>query len=150
MDRPCLAAGFTALMLAVGPASAIADGSARDSAYPSEQDAPAPVIPSLPQAPSAGPTYPGPSVDTWLGRRFPPPAPPPDFGFGAAQGGDPGLGVAEMLIVVGGSTPQDRSELDACMEAATADGMDYIDGLGACFCLVVGSAELAPGCAPAD
>jgi len=96
----------------------------------------------------AGPGYPGPGVDTWLGRRYPPPAPPEgmdDLSSGQRASGPrlvaPRMGAADILAAAGASPRGD--EFDECM--AQAGDMDFVEALCACFCLTVG--DQSSGCA---
>ena len=58
-------------------------------AGPSTADAASDLQNAATTAPAAGAGYPGPGVETWLGKRFPPPA-PPRRNLSASQGGNGG------------------------------------------------------------
>ncbi len=91
---------------------------------------------------SSTPTYPGPSPDTWINSRFPPPH-PPRLDFSAPRDD---LGRSDRryddVFEVGGQEPAD--EWEDCMNNPDNASMDYIELLGACFCLTTNNGS--PGC----
>lgn len=82
---------------------------------------------------SSTPSYPGPSPDTWINTRFPPPSPPRlDLSAPRDDLGRQSPRYNEVLQVEGGGV---GDEWDDCMNNPDNASMDYIVLLGACFCL---------------
>jgi len=70
VTRATLAGGVLAALALAGPVQA--DGGSR---FPDRGPQARTAATTTAPAPTPAPSYPGPGVDTWLGKRFPPPAP---------------------------------------------------------------------------
>jgi len=82
---------------------------------------------------SSTPSYPGPSPDTWIYSRFPPPHPPRlDLSAARDDLGRQSRRFNEVFHAGGGDT---GDEWDDCMNNPDNASTDYVELLGACFCL---------------
>ena len=135
MIRTMFAVGLAVLTLA--SASALADSTDPGGPRAEPRDPGGIAVEPMP----SGPSYPGPSVDTWLGTRYPPPVPPQGPGLTALPG-QPRIGAAAILMQAAASPRQD--EFEECMASGQAEDIDFVEAVGACFCLTID--DLSPGC----